>query len=41
MIGQVNITSSKKIAVAEKELSKLQGKIGDETGSIDVTFWDD
>lgn len=41
VIGQVNITSSQeKIAVGEKELSKLQGKIGDTTGSINITFWD-
>lgn len=38
--GKLNIFSKEEnILVNGKQLSKLQCKIGDETGSIDITFW--
>ena len=42
LIGKLNISSKpENIEINGKQIEKLQCKIGDETGSINVTFWGD
>ena len=42
LIGQLNIYSKPEtIEINGKQLRKLQSKIEDETGSIEITFWED